>query len=334
MGKIIIGIHGLKNKPPKRVLQRWWKRSIREGLKLIGHPKRLFRFKLVYWANFFYPKPMNVRIRDEKDPLFVDDPYLPSAKIERKKNSKLRQKLLNYLEQQLDGIFFNSDMSINFSGITDLIIHRFFRDLDWYYSKSCLDKNKQERQAKEVLREELARVLQQHEHDDIMLVSHSMGSIIAYDVLTEVVPHIKIHTFVTMGSPLGVPFIMSKNYQEQKKMLNKKIERSTTPENVMKHWFNFSDLEDKVAMNYNLGDDYGENSHHVQAVDHIVYTDYVTNGERRPHKSYGYLRTPEFARVVKDFLDEGKPSWWISLQESVNRFFTITGRKAAREMEQ
>jgi hypothetical protein len=58
-----------------------------------------------------------------------------------------------------------------------------------------------------------------------------MGSIIAYDVLTHMLPKSRIHTFVTIGSPLGMPIVISKIVTEQKKQLIK-IEKVRTPENV------------------------------------------------------------------------------------------------------
>jgi hypothetical protein len=78
-------------------------------------------------------------------------------------------------------------------------------------------------------------------------------------------------------------------------------------------WYNFSDLHDKVAFNYNLADDYGANSKNILAVDSVVYNDYEIEGKRNPHKSYGYLRTPELAKVVIDFLarDKNKLSIWL-----------------------
>ena len=36
MKKIIIGVHGLGNKPPADVLEKWWAASIQEGLAAIG----------------------------------------------------------------------------------------------------------------------------------------------------------------------------------------------------------------------------------------------------------------------------------------------------------
>ena len=59
--------------------------------------------------------------------------------------------------------------------------------------------------------------------------------------------------------------------------------------------------------------DYDGNSNGVRATDFIVNNNYEINGVRNPHKSYGYLRMPEFAEVLDEFLkrDESKPGLWI-----------------------
>ena len=79
-----------------------------------------------------------------------------------------------------------------------------------------------------------------------------------------------------------------------------------TPQNVLRNWYNFSDLEDKVAIDYSLSGDYEENSKHIKVIDKVVYNNYEYNGHRNTHKSYGYLRTPELAEVINDFLIRDK----------------------------
>jgi hypothetical protein len=61
----------------------------------------------------------------------------------------------------------------------------------------------------------------------------------------------KINTFITIGSPLGIPIVISKIAAEYKEKFSKDFIPSI-PKNIIKNWFNFSDLRDKVAMNYNL----------------------------------------------------------------------------------
>jgi hypothetical protein len=318
MSKIILGIHGLGNKPPKRLLERWWKNSLREGLRAINHPRRFFQFKLVYWAHCLHPKPLDPAVRDKKNSLYLSNPYIPARTVVQKRPTKLRKKVLDYIRRQLDKIMINEDLSINYTAVTDLIIRRYFQDLDIYYTKQCLDRKQCTRPAKEVIREELARMLRKYRSRDILLIGHSMGSIIAYDVLTHSAPDVQIHTLVTMGSPLGLPPVMIKILAEQRKKPQKHL-RGRTPENIIKAWHNFSDLKDRVATDYSLSEDYAANSKKVRAIDTIVYNNYLYKGAPNPHNVYGYLRTPEMAHVIYNFLKAGRPKALIWLSDNINR---------------
>jgi len=321
MSKIIIGIHGLGNKPPGSVLKKWWKQSIGEGLRTIGHTRLLFNFELVYWAGYLHEEPLNPDEKNPHDPHYEDEPYVHSKGYVKKEPSIFRKKILDYIEKQMDRIFLNEDMSINYSFVTDFIIHHFFRDLDIYYYSDCVLKCKSDLTAKKIIRDYMASILEKHRGKEILLIAHSMGSIIAYDVLTLSVPDIKIDTFVTIGSPLGLPVVMGKIAQEQKAH-GKRVRHVRTPENIVRNWYNFSDLKDKITFNYNLGDDYGKNSHHIQPVDREVYNDYEYNGKKNPHKSYGYLRTPELAEVINDFLNRDRSRTMIWLDEKINNLMS------------
>jgi hypothetical protein len=317
MSKIILGIHGLGNKPPKRLLERWWKDALQEGLRGIGRPRRFFRFRLVYWAHCLHPQPLDPNVKNKKNPLYLANPYIPARTVHKKRPTSLSKKVLDYIRRQLRKIMINEDLSINYTAVTDLIIRRYFRDLDIYYSKQCQDRNKCMSPAKEVIREELSRILRKYSKRGILLIGHSMGSIIAYDVLTYSVPDVPIHTLVTMGSPLGLPPIMIKILAEQGKKPKKHI-TSRTPENITTAWYNFSDLRDRVATDYTLSDDYTANARHVRAVDTIVSNNYTYKGNANPHNVYGYLRTPELAHVIDGFLNAGRPKPLIRLTKYIN----------------
>ena len=323
MSKIILGIHGLGNKPPEKLLERWWKKALQEGLRAIGHPRRFFRFKLIYWADYLYRHPLDPAVKDKNNPRYITNPYLPARRGHIKKTPTLRKKILDYVKRQLAKIMINEDLSINYTAVTDLIIRRYFKDLDTYYSKQCLDRKDVPCQAKDVIRAELAFMLQKYKKKDILLIAHSMGSIIAYDVLTCTVPDITIHTLVTMGSPLGLPPIMIKILAEQHTIPHKPI-TVRTPENIVGAWHNFSDLKDKVATPYNLSNEYKPNSKKVHTVDANVTNNYEYRGNPNPHSVYGYLRTPEMAEVIDNFLDAGKPKPLIWLRDKIN---TVLNRK-------
>jgi hypothetical protein len=323
MSKIIIGIHGLGNKPPLHILQQWWEMSIKDGLKSIGHPFSLLKFELAYWANFIYPEPLDISETDSEHPLFLEDPYSPEGSIIKGEPEPLQKRIRDYLEKQLDKLLLNEDLTINFSSITDFIIQHFFHDLDVYYSSNLNDESRSNYLARETIREKLAATIKKHQYDEILLIAHSMGSIIAYDVLTQLVPDIPIDTFVTCGSPLGIPVIMSKIRAEQEDA-SKPL---SVPENITRRWYNISDLGDRVAINYNLADDFVKNSKGISIIDKQVYNTYQYGGKKNPHKSYGYLRTPEMAEILYNFLCRGKSPITIWVTERLYRLFNRARRE-------
>jgi len=300
MAKVIIGIHGLGNKPPKETLEKWWKASLVEGLEKHGKSVEIPHFELVYWADILYEKPLDSNITDEEDPFFLDEAYTAGALDFLPEENSLRQKVLDFVEEQLDKLFLNEDLTVNYSSITDLIIHRYFKDLDIYYLEECLDEKAEKCHARKLIRDRLVETIKKYEGDDIMLIGHSMGSIIAYDVLTFLIPDIDIHTFVTMGSPLGFPVVQGKIAAEwHEKRLVPPILK--TPPGVKKHWYNFADLKDKIALIYQLSKNYQSNWRKVKPIDFLVHNDYHNGTDYNPHKSFGYLRTKEFVRALKHF---------------------------------
>ena len=196
-----------------------------------------------------------------------------------------------------------------------MIIGHYFKDLNQYYTAGITDANGYKLEVKSLIRQRLELVLKKHRRDRILLIAHSMGSIIAYEVLCLLNQELEIDTLVTMGSPLGQPFVKIKFQTELEKQASGKC-KSSTPEAVKSHWFNLSDLEDRIAVNYDLADDYSENSQNIRVQDKEVYNDYINNEKRNPHKSYGYLRTPEMARIVHQFLmkDRNRLELWFSNQ--------------------
>ncbi len=319
MSKVVIAIHGLGNKPDKDTLEYWWLTSIKEGLKGIGQYIFPAGFEMVYWADILYEKPLDIAINDKDNPLYLEEKYTPAPVNYKPSPHSLRKKVLDVLEKQMDKVLLNGDHFPGFDQITEMIIHKYFRDLEIYYDKTSAGKDT----PRDLIRNRLYKVLQKYKKHEIMLIGHSMGSIVAYDVLSILKPEINISTLVTMGSPLGLPVVMNKISAELGLKINE-TNKLTTPPGVLNNWFNFSDLEDKVAMNYNLADDYDPSPRGVSPRDFIVNNNYTINEVNNPHKSYGYLRTPEFANVLCNFLmtnKSGKPKWLYSLYNKVYRRF-------------
>ena len=300
MAKVIIGIHGLGNKPSKETLQNWWREAMLEGLKNVEHEFEFPKFELIYWADILHEKPLDETITDAKNPLYLDEKYVPANKNRNAISHPIRKKILDWFGEAADKIFLNDDMTVNYSFISNTIIHNYFKDLEAYYENEKITKNGTTYFARDQIRNRVTEALKKYRRDDVFLIAHSMGSIIAFDILTFNLPRFKINTFATIGSPLGIPFVRAKIVQEKKLVLND--QKLKTPPGIRNYWYNFSDLEDDVAINYSLKSDFDENDYAIRATDFIVYNDYEINNEKNPHKSFGYLRTPEFSKILVEFI--------------------------------
>lgn len=302
MALVIIGIHGLGNKPDKDTLKEWWQLSMLEGLENNGFKNDLPEFELVYWADIIHEKPLNKNIKDPDSPYYIDEVYKPSPENFAPAEKKLHKKLFRFLGNQLNKIFLNEDYTLKYSFLADYIVRKYFKSLEIYYKEECTTEEEKDCKVKEMIKQRLSNVLKKHKNDEIMLISHSMGSIIAYDVLSFFSPNVKIHSFVTIGSPLGLPLIVSKIAAQYKKNTKGKNEM-ITPYGVYGKWCNLYDILDRIVLNHKLALRYKSNYHSVEPEDFEVINDYHNQeNEHNPHKSYGYLRTRELAGILNDFI--------------------------------
>ena len=314
MSKIIIGIHGMGNKPEHRLLEKWWKSAILEGL---GKKEYFFlmQFKLVYWASILHPRPYNLYCLDKKDPLCLKEPYHKKVNhSEPEARSEFRKKIRDHFNEQLDRIFIEKDGSPNFNHISDFMVRHLAKDLHVYF-KELADINGEN--PRDRICRELAEVLYKNRKKEIFLIAHSMGSIIAWDVLTKYVPDVKIHTLVTIGSPLGIPIVRSRILSEIN-MKNNKKPVLETPGNIQYKWYNLSDFKDRVAISYDLKSDFLPNSRQVQPEDMLVYNNYEHEGDANHHKSYGYLRCKEMSGLIYRFLKSRKEGNFFTRKWKIN----------------
>ncbi len=293
MANVIIGIHGLGNKPSKDVLKEWWEMAMVEGLHAHGYPYKLPKFELVYWADILHAKPLSISEHDRDNMYYLDEPYVGAPEVFSKESHETRKKIVDFVGKQLNRIFLNEDLSLNHGSLTDAILRRYFRDLDVYYQEDSKTKVR--------INQRLQAMLERYQGYNIMLISHSMGSIVAYEVLNFDAPQLKINSLLTIGSPLGLPVVVSKIAAEQRN-LGVEVLQLKTPSAVKKHWYNFADILDYVAFDYCLADNFEENDQGVKPIDSFVDNNYEINGKRNPHKSFGYLRTLEFSEVLNRFI--------------------------------
>ena len=311
MSKIIIGIHGLANKPKEATLTDWWKKSISEGLeKNFNLQNPSFNYKMIYWADLMYKYQQHTDENFTFDKLYNNQPYIEAEKNTLKEYRKglLIKLKAGAFDKIGDGLDYLKS-KFNIDALADWMLGKVMKDLAYYYDNNptIVNRSKEPEQAKKILRDELKNALINEKENEILLIAHSMGSIIAYDVLRDLgnkngpdyEPDLEIPYFLTIGSPLGLPHVKRKIIQERNY-----DEDVRTPSIVTKKWTNIADKDDKVALDLFLKDDYGENKHGVRVKDDLVANDYHgLDGKANPHKSYGYLRTPELSKCVKEFLE-------------------------------
>ena len=281
MSHLIIGIHGLANKPPREIQHRGWLDAMREGLRRnCGIPEASIDFTSVYWADVLYPRPLN----PDPEPYTKEPGKGPLKRYRDGWHTQLSAGALGFGGRAVDGlkVWFGMDK------LADLILARKLADLHRYYTNRKLHDELQSR---------LLNALQQAAGNRIMLICHSMGSIIAYDVLRElgrVDPRFVVDHFVTIGSPLGLPHVFYRIRRENR------LVRTPT---IVRQWSNFADRRDPVAVDIHLADDFEPNDAGVGVRDDLVINGY-RNPAGRPnhHKLYGYLRAPEVSEVIARFI--------------------------------
>jgi len=303
MKRVIIGIHGLANKPEKRLLAEWWKAALSEGLERINKSRLSLPFEMSYWAHHIYSCPKSDNVADPEDSLLLLEPYVHAeGGGSPERSRRLKKRALTVLEKVMAWSLVSSRDPLRKYRFEDLLIKRRFPELDFYYNNS---------EGRLRIQQELRRLLENHRDDSVLLIAHSMGSIIAYDLLSAS-PELQVAVFVTIGSPLAISSVLKRAHSRS---LTEKGEiRAVVPEAVTGAWWNFFDLEDRIAFNYTLNDDCLPNSRGVVPVDRTVCNDYSYRGIKNAHKSFGYLRTIEMAAVVAGFLESPVPGLWSSLR--------------------
>jgi len=325
MQQVIIGIHGLGNKPPKFLLEKWWKDAMIEGMSQAECSKSLPVFEMVYWADILHNKPLDRWINDGDSPYYLDEPFRKAPQHDVIEEHPIRSKVHDFISEKLNYIFLNDDKTLNYSFITDTILKKHFPDLDAYYNDTCPEERNLKGRVRDRIRDRLVQVINKYKDHQIMILAHSMGTIVTYDVLNFLVPGIKIDTLITIGSPLGLPIVISKIADEQKVRLNGHPVLASPP-GISTNWYNLADITDHVALNHTLSDDYTSNGEGIHPIDILVNNTYEMNGVKNPHKSFGYLQAPEFTNILTEFIAVPMPGRrqkaWGKLQLLVDKVKT------------
>ena len=144
----------------------------------------------------------------------------------------------------------------------------------------------------------------------ILLIGHSMGSIISFDTLCKLqelgTPGKLVDSFLTLGSPMGL------RYTQERLVSFSKNESAKMPANIGT-WHNVSARGDLVSVDTTLADDFSLMKTAGLVGDIIDYKSNVFNWYRNNdgynfHSSYGYLVEPTVAKIISN--------WWLEDNEN------------------
>ena len=157
-------------------------------------------------------------------------------------------------------------------------------------------------QIREILKAQLRTAFSNNEK--VLLIGHSLGSVIAYDTLWELshLEHLtaKVDTFLTIGSPLGLKYIQNRLLGHQRNNKRK------YPANIQ-HWVNVSSVGDVVALDKVFSENFKEMRllGIIESIeDHCegIYNFFHNEDGLNCHRSYGYLVNPAVGKIIAD--------WW------------------------
>jgi len=121
------------------------------------------------------------------------------------------------------------------------------------------------------------------QYDEIVLVSHSLGTVVAFDVLNEwTESNPKISHWFTLGCPLTKVLFLRKNTLDRLKNAN------------VEHWYNIYDSSDIVASP--LGPKFTKPGYSI----HDIFVDVCVSLD--PIKSHDYFNNPTTLKLIADAL--------------------------------
>jgi hypothetical protein len=135
----------------------------------------------------------------------------------------------------------------------------------------------------------------------LLLIGHSMGSVICWDTLWEAAfdeqAPIGVSLFLTMGSPLGQRYVQQRLLSYRERAIRR------FPPGI-ERWVNLAAEGDMTSLDQRLANDFARRypEASLEIEDYEVVNAFRLDGVLNPHAEYGYLANPVTARLVAE--------WW------------------------
>lgn len=156
-------------------------------------------------------------------------------------------------------------------------------------------------EVRDLLKQTLRSMLAQQ--DDVLLIGHSLGSVIAYDTLWELSHQDGVKgkvDFLTLGSPMGMHYI-------HRRLLGMNGHQKKTYPGLIRHWVNLSAEGDVTALKQHLKDTFHPMlklglAESIEDHCHGIYNYFRSDEGLNCHRSYGYMVNPAVGSIIAN--------WW------------------------
>ena len=305
-------IHGIANKPPPADLLRIWRETLANAADPLPLGDLGVTSELVYWADLMYDKPDdNVAAHEgvlENTPAAVDGGGGATAPQPRNADeaaflAALRQHMSGLSDAQMAAA---PDVPAQPQGTLERvplpwflkkpIMDAFLRDVHHYlFDVEFAPPGRPPVRIQKTIRDRfIGSVCGQTVTRPHVVVSHSMGTVIAYDCLKRVGACAEVDGLITLGSPLGLDEVQDKlqpGWSRDDGFPSAKLGAG---------WVNVFDRLDPVCgFDPNLANDYRKNGQSV--VEDIA----VQNDGAWRHSITKYLRQPAVAGALRRMLQLG-----------------------------
>jgi hypothetical protein len=188
-------------------------------------------------------------------------------------------------------------------GLTSLVLRRVMPEMAEYLQRESDFRRISQQRLLDTLLSALSR------GDEVLLLTHCLGSVIAYDVLWRMThePAIaaqsgghRVHTWITLGSPLADEFVKGR-LEGAKESAERRHPRTLV------NWYNIAAEDDYICHDETMANDYGAMLNHRQISeirDLRIYNLTIRYGRSSPHSAIGYLIHPRTIGLIASWLRE------------------------------
>ncbi len=295
----IVFVHGRGAKPAKDALMALWEDALRLGLERDA-PDMLGAYDAASKHMVYYADALADFVEEGySEVLDLDNRRQSLIELAGRSRSKdFRRKHYESLPGKTPLKEFAMDVSASV-GLGGLATRKVMPELDHYWQ----DESGWAAHAREELVSHLTALMAAA--SNILIVSHGMGSVLAWDSLWQV-SHVKdadgnrITRWITLGSPLAANAVRSRLAGSSEKGAR----RFPT---VLNAWHNIAAEDDYVCHDKTVADDYRDmlNRRVIGDIrDHTIYNLAVRYGRSNPHNSAGYLIHPRTSELLAQWLGQ------------------------------